>query len=74
MQLYRISGRFFRRKIFPALIPALRPLKPTAEELKATLQELKTNGRKIGAKLKLKTLLDAFEEWEQSPEAVLATS
>ena len=71
VQVYRISGRFFRQKVFPVLVPALRPLRPKPEELEAALQEMKTHGHKIGKKLKLKALLEALERPDDLLERVM---
>ncbi|MBI3373381.1 MAG: hypothetical protein HY017_16770 [Betaproteobacteria bacterium] len=59
--LYQKNGRFFREKIIPPLVAALRPLKPTAAELETVLKEMKSHRHAIGKKLKLKWLLDALK-------------
>lgn len=59
-QMWGISGRYFREKIFPILVPALGPLKPTREELEQVLTESKARGEKLGKKLKLDELMAAL--------------
>jgi hypothetical protein len=73
-QVWMIKSRYFRSKIFPVLIPALRPLKPTLEELDATLKELKSHGRKIGKMMKAKDIMAAMEGQGELPEHATATS
>jgi hypothetical protein len=60
-QVMQIKHRYFRDKIFPTLVPALRPLKPTAAELEAVLKRMKQRGEKMGSKLDLKRLLAALK-------------
>lgn len=59
-QLWTISRRWFQSKIFPILVPALRPLRPTRAELEQILKELKSQGHKIGKKLPLEDLVAAL--------------
>jgi len=72
-QLFRISGRYFESKIFPVLVPTLRTLNPTPQEIEAVLKELKQKGHKIGSKLKLKALLAAMQDSGEAPETVMAS-
>lgn len=50
------SRRFFEKKVFPVLVPALRPLRPTQEEIASILGELKSAKTRLGRKLKLQSL------------------
>jgi hypothetical protein len=56
----RAADNYMRKEIFPVIVPALLPLKPTPQELDAVLKEMKKLGRKIGAKLRLRALLAAM--------------
>jgi len=60
-QLLEIKHRYFRDKIFPTLVPALRRLKPSAAEIEAVLKTMKSRGEKIGSKLDPKRLLEALQ-------------
>ena len=55
------TGRYFNTKIFPVLVPALKPLKPTAAELTSVIAELKKAETKFGKKLKLASLLEHLQ-------------
>ena len=55
---YRSADRFLRKEIYPVLVPALLPLKPTPQELDTVLKQMAMLGRKIGSKIKLQPLLD----------------
>lgn len=55
------TGRYFDRKIFPVLVPALQPLRPTAQEITAVVTELKKADQKLGKKLKISALLKRLE-------------
>jgi hypothetical protein len=59
-QLLQVRHRYFRTKIFPTLIPALRPLKPTAAEIEAVVKRMKQRGEKMGSKLDPKRLFAAM--------------
>jgi Zn-finger nucleic acid-binding protein len=48
IQMHLAPGRFFRSKIMPQLITALRPLEPTRDDLAACIERCKTLGMKIG--------------------------
>jgi hypothetical protein len=61
VQMFFSSERFMRKKLLPVLVPALKPLKPTPQELESVLKDMKSLGRRIGSKLKLKTLLAGLE-------------
>ena len=52
------TGRYFDKKIFPVLVPALKPMKPKAEEITAVIAEMKKAESKFGKKLKLAALLE----------------
>ena len=52
------TGRYFNNKVFPVLVPALKPLRPTAVEITAVIAELKKADLKFGKKLKQKALVD----------------
>ena len=56
-QISQAGKRFMQRKIFPALVAALQPLKPTEGEVQAVLAELKKLGQKIGSKMKARDLM-----------------
>lgn len=53
-------GRIFSRKIVPNLVAALKPLKPTKEELAACLDRFKRSGFKLGKKIKAERLWKAI--------------
>lgn len=55
------TGRYFDKKVFPVLVPALQPLKPTAEEITSVIAELRKAERKFGKKLKLSALLERLQ-------------
>ena len=61
VQMALSSERFMRKKLLPVLVPALKPLKPTPQELEAVLKDMKSLGRRIGSKLKLQTLLAGLQ-------------
>lgn len=61
VQVYLSSERFMRKQVLPILAPALRPLKPTREELEQVLKDMKALGRRIGRKLKLASLLEVLQ-------------
>jgi hypothetical protein len=56
------TGRYFGKIIFPVLVPALKPLKPTAEEMTAVIAELKKADREFGMKLKLPALWERLQQ------------
>lgn len=52
------SGRrYMRREVIPQLAKALRPLRPTADEINAVLAEMKQLRHKMGSKLKVDDLI-----------------
>jgi hypothetical protein len=55
------TGRYFDKKIFPILVPALKPLKPTTEEMTSVAAELRKAGSTFGMKLKLPALLESLQ-------------
>jgi hypothetical protein len=61
LQGFLQTGRYFDKKIFPVLVPALRPLKPTTEEITSVIAELKKAESKFGKKLKLPALLERLQ-------------
>ena len=61
VQMFMSSERFMRKQLLPVLVPALKPLDPTPEELESVLKDMKTLGRRIGSKLKLRTLLEGMQ-------------
>lgn len=48
IQLHLGPGRFFRARVLPSLVKALRPLAPTREEIAACIERCQTLGLKIG--------------------------
>lgn len=52
------TGRYFDKKIFPVLAPALKPLRPTTEEIASVIAELKKAELKFGKKLKQSDILE----------------
>lgn len=56
------TGRYFESKIFPVLVPALKPLKPTKEEITSVISELKKAETKFGKKLKSASLLEHLQK------------
>lgn len=69
VQLVLEPGRMFWREIFPHLVTALRPLKPTQEELASILDRFKRSGFKIGKKVKAERLWNAIQAEPQPMEA-----
>jgi len=61
VQGYLQTGRYFDKKIFPILVPALKPLKPTTEEIASVIAELKKAELKFGKKLKLSALVEQLK-------------
>ena len=57
---YWSRKRLLRRTVLEPLALALRPLKPTAEEISAVLKDMKTLGLQIGKKLKAKAVMEAL--------------
>jgi hypothetical protein len=57
---YWSGKRLLRRTVLEPLALALRPLKPTDEEIAAVLQDMKTLGLTIGKKLKAKAVMEAL--------------
>lgn len=55
------TGRYFNNKIFPVLVPALKPLKPTTEELTSVVAELRKAESKFGRKMKLAALMERLK-------------
>ncbi|MCE3606581.1 hypothetical protein LXA47_23700 [Massilia sp. P8910] len=55
-QMMVAKRRFMTRKVVPLLAKALRPLKPSDNELQAALAQMRQAGHKIGIKLKLPEL------------------
>jgi hypothetical protein len=53
--------RLLRREVLEPLAMALRPLKPTIEEITAVLNDMKTLGLKMGKKLKAKAVMEALQ-------------
>jgi hypothetical protein len=48
VQMHLGPGRFFRAKILPSLVRALKPLRPTRDDVAECVQHCKTLGLKIG--------------------------
>jgi FHA domain len=59
-QVAQIKHRWFRETIFPTLVPALRPLKPSPAEIEAILKESKRRGEQIGKNLDPRRLMAAL--------------
>jgi hypothetical protein len=57
--------RYARRVILPVLVRAIRPIRPTAEEIAAVLEVLRSNGVKLGKVLKTDQVVDALTFAEQ---------
>jgi len=58
----QIKHRWFREKIFPTLVPALRPLAPSAQEIQGIVRELRRRGAQIGKKLDPARLVAALAD------------
>lgn len=54
-------SRYMKRRIYPALGLALRPLKPSEEEIKQCLEKLKAAGYLIGKKIKFHKLWNEIQ-------------
>lgn len=54
-------GRIFRCKMLPSLAKALRPLKPTQDEIADALARFKRSGYKLGKKLKPEVLWNEIQ-------------
>lgn len=52
--------RYARRVLLPVVVRALRPLRPSQEEIGATLEDLKVRRVKLGKSLKADALVDAL--------------
>jgi hypothetical protein len=61
-QVTQIKHRWFREKIFPTLVPALRPLAPGAREIQDIVRELRRRGAQIGKKLDPERLVAALAD------------
>jgi len=59
-QVTQIKHRWFREAVFPTLLPALRPLKPSPQEIEDILGDLKRRGERIGKKLDPQRLIAAL--------------
>jgi hypothetical protein len=59
--LIRAEGRGIRQRIMPNLARALRPLRPTKEELQMILTRCRNAGLRSGKKVKLHSLWNALE-------------
>lgn len=76
-QAAQIKHRWFREVIFPTLVPALRPLRPTPQEIEALLRESRRRGEQFGRKLDPARLIAALaaDPARRSPaEAAQATT
>ncbi len=60
----RDGHRYTRRAVLPVLARALRPLKPTEEELSRLLQNLKSREMKIGKYLDAHQILEAMVQFD----------
>jgi FimV-like protein len=61
LQLSLARGRYFRNRIFPIIVPALRPLRPKREELEEVVKELKKLRAMIARKIDVEALLEALQ-------------
>jgi hypothetical protein len=61
VQMVKSSDRFMRKEVLPVLVPALKPLKPTPQEIESVLKDMKSLGRRIGSKVKLQPLLAGLQ-------------
>jgi FimV-like protein len=66
-QFLLAKGRYFRREIFPILVPALKPIKPTREELEAVVQDLRTLRMMIARKIDVAALAAAVTATSSAP-------
>ncbi len=73
-QVTQIKYRWFREKIFPTLVLALRPLKPTAQEIERILAEHKRRGDQIGKKLDPRRLIAALAQDAETRSAAAAAA
>jgi len=56
------GSRFMRREVVPVLAKALKPLRPTQQEIDAALMELKDLKQKIGRKVRAPDLLEQIRD------------
>ena len=56
-QAWGSGRRYMRGEVVPPLARALKPLRPSVDEVDAVLAELKQGGHKIGRKLKVDDLI-----------------
>ena len=61
VQMHLGTGRFFRSKILPTLVKALKPLEPTREDLADCVGRCKTLGMKIGKVAKVEEVWTRLE-------------
>jgi len=61
VQMHLGPGRFFRVKLLPSLVKALKPLEPTREDLADCLERCKTLGLKIGKVVKVDEVWSRLE-------------
>jgi hypothetical protein len=61
-QLIASGSRFMRREVVPVLARALKPLRPTQQEIDVALEELKTLKQKIGRKVSAPKLLEQIRD------------
>lgn len=73
-QVTQIKHRWFRAKIFPTLLLALRPLRPTPQEIERILDEHRRRGDQIGRKLDPRRLIAALAEDAAEQTALAAAA
>lgn len=67
-------GRIFRRKMLPSLAKALRPLRPTRDEITDALARFKRSGYKLGKKLKPEVLWNEIQGGQVEQDNPASTS
>jgi len=61
VQMHLGPGRFFRAKIMPRLVKALKPLQPTRDDVEGCIERCKSLGLKIGKVAKVDQVWEQLE-------------
>lgn len=70
-RVFQAKRRFFRQKIFPALVPALRRLRVTPAEIEDVLKKMSARGLKIGSKLNANKVVEVLSPAGQRAPSVI---
>jgi hypothetical protein len=66
--------RFFKRKVIPIVVKAVRSLGPTRAEIESVLHDLARRNHKIGKKLKIEDLEEQLNAAAADPSSVIRTN